>query len=150
MRTISCDNVVREWWKCMKWSLKWHSCYWKKCKFPHFLTQWQQKLKSFEIILKVNPTKLENAFENLNHIRYVTWVVTKNPKLQAWVSLLAHKETEQSNVCGWLHFADWAAKVKYVPQLKIEELLKKRKVWKVNRNINPSKSSPVKRCFQEN
>ena len=39
-----------------------------------------QKLKFFETILKVHSTKRENAFENLNHISFLTRVASKNLK----------------------------------------------------------------------
>ena len=55
---------------------------------------WQQKLKFFEKILKDHPVKRENVFWNLNHINFVTSVVTKNPEFQVFLSL-AHKKFEQ-------------------------------------------------------
>ena len=39
----------------------------KKCKIFQFSTQWQQKVKYLQIILKFHPTNWENAFKVLNY-----------------------------------------------------------------------------------
>ena len=49
----------------------------KKCKFAQYSPNWQEKLKFFEIFLKIHSTKPKNVFENLKHISFVTWAVTK-------------------------------------------------------------------------
>ena len=48
--------------------------------FPIFCKK-SEKTQFFEIILKIHPTKRENAFGNLNYISFVTWAVTENPNL---------------------------------------------------------------------
>ena len=47
--------------------------------FPKFSARGQQNFNFLEIILKFYPTKREKVFQNLNHISFVSWGVTKEP-----------------------------------------------------------------------
>ena len=58
-----------------------------------------KNVKSFEILLKVYPTKRENAVENLNHISFFVWAVTNNTKIRVLVMSLLCKKIEQLKFC---------------------------------------------------
>ena len=46
-------------------------------------------------MLKFHPDKRKNVFEKLNHICFVTWAVTVNPKIQVCVISLACTKMEK-------------------------------------------------------
>ena len=59
---------------------------------------WQQKLKFFEIILKVHPGKQENAFENMNDTSFVTWAVPRRLKIKLNIRIMCLKIEVFSNI----------------------------------------------------
>ena len=64
----------------------------KKCELPLMFCKLPAKTQLFEISLKIHLTKWENAFEKLNYISVVTWVVTENPNFRVFVISLALKK----------------------------------------------------------
>ena len=90
-RTISCDNVVRMWWKRMKWWLKWHSWYWWKHKFSQKFCKMTAKTAFFEINLNAHDTKGEHADENLNHISFFI----RDVVVAAWCKYKAYRNTNK-------------------------------------------------------
>ena len=88
------------------------------------------KLCFFEIILKIYPTKRENAVEALNCISFVTWAVLKNPKSRVLFISLARKMIKL-NFCYSLLFANWAKNQNNWPQ-NYGTLIYFEKKWKIN------------------
>ena len=73
--------------------------YQRKGKFSQNSANWQQKTRVFATILKIHPYKRKIVFEKLNHVCFVTWAVTNNPKIQVWGKSLACTNMEQVNFC---------------------------------------------------
>ena len=78
----------------------------EKSKFPQYFEKRHQKLKFFEIILKIHPPKRENVFEKLNHLSFVNWAVVaarlrslrKNAPWTEGHSRLVDNQTENSRL----------------------------------------------------
>ena len=83
----------------------------KKYELPQYLVKWQQKLKFFEIILKVHPAKRENTFEKLNHISFITWA-----DFPVFVTSLSHQKIKHLIFCCSLLVANLAEILNYARQ----------------------------------
>ena len=101
----------------------------KNLNFPQNSAKWQQKFKFSEIFLKFHPTKRESE---KNHITFIPWAVTKDPKISRFVVTLAHQKIKQLSYFSSLLAANCSENLNSVPSLwgtskvfeKIEKLTK--------------------------
>ena len=98
--------------------------------------------KFSELILKFHPTESEKVSQNLNHISFVTWAVTKAPQIWLVISL-ARQMISQLNIC--VHYlSPTGLEIRIFCLFIIEVLLKSSKKLKNLPKIfilNPSKMS---------
>ena len=82
----------------------------KKYNFPLYLANWQQKLIFWKFYLK----NLENEFENLNHISFVTRAI-KKPKLSSFRYIFGPQQDWTTEFLLLASCSNWVENQNYVP-----------------------------------
>ena len=138
----------QKWPKRMKWSLKWQSSYFEKCKFSYYSAKWQQKLQ-FSIYSWKFIRPNGKCFQKFERYQVCYLSTDKNPKFLVFVTSLDRKKNEKPNFCCPLILANWVENEHYVPRKcgtsKFSEKNKPKTLI-----LNLPKISPAQRSFRRN